>query len=144
MKFRLKLIATSVMAALLFVAFVLELAVLGYADDSQIERLVEKAQTISENFSLALSCEEVIGTETKQDYFRKEEIKIVRFRASPQNILEVRYDSQNKIVSAEVLHNVSLGKAFKCVACIMLVIFFVVSLVLQVWGYEDSETVNLC
>lgn len=55
-------------------------------------------------------CDNIKSQSTIYDPFFKEDIKIIQFRVSPQNVLKVMYNSENEIISTEIIIDISFGR----------------------------------
>lgn len=102
--------------------------------DSDVEKVVEKAELVSQDFSYIVSCDEIVSMKEKYDPINQRTTKNVEFRISSAYVLEAEYDENDKIISSEIVYSVSTGDNL---AVVVLIMIFSSTLVFSIWTGSD-------
>lgn len=87
--------------------------------DSDIEKAVEKAELVSQDFSYIVSCNEIVSMKEKYDPINQKATKSVEFRISSGYVLDAEYDENDKIISSEIVYHSSVGNRLAVIGILL-------------------------
>lgn len=88
--------------------------------DSDVEKVVEKAELVSQDFSYIVSCDEIVSMKEKYDPINQRTTKNVEFRISSGYVLDAEYDENDKIISSEIVYHSSVGNRLSVIGIVMI------------------------
>lgn len=102
--------------------------------DSDIEKTVEKAELVSQDFSYVVSCNEIESMKEKYDPINQRTTKSVEFRISSGYVLDAEYDENDKIISSEIVYSPSVANKLQSIGLTMVLC---ASAMWAVWTASD-------
>lgn len=119
---------TLILVCVLCVALMVAAIVSEQYTDSDVEKVVEKAELVSQDFSYIVSCDEIVSMKEKYDPINQRTTKSVEFRISSGYVLDAEYDENDKIISSEIVYHSSVGNRLSVIGIVMIfssTLFFV-------------------
>lgn len=129
----------------LVIAFILALVLCiirlqpGEYTDNELEKVTEKAELVSEDFSSIVSCEGIDSMELEYDPINGITTKSIKFRVNSRCVLDVRYDDDNNIISSEIINELSDEASLRIVGILIVILVFIILIVSTVIGLIEDH-----